>query len=85
MPRGVEAHLLEAMEPRVRRRPEVMKQRQQLVEPPFGTRKRWWEAGSCLRRGLEQVRTECRVTGLAYNLRRVVHLGEMPRLLAALG
>ena len=78
-------HLLEAMEQRVRRRPEVMKQRKQLVEHPFGTMKRWWDAGYFLRRGREKVRTEFRLTVLAYNLRRVVNLVEMPRLLAALG
>jgi hypothetical protein len=38
--RWVDAHLLEAMEQRVRSRPEVMKQRKQLVEHPFGTMKR---------------------------------------------
>jgi hypothetical protein len=36
-------------------------------------------------RGLAKVRTECRLTVLAYNLRRVLHLVELPRLLAALG
>jgi hypothetical protein len=83
--RWVDAHLVEEMEQRVRRRPEVMKQRKQLVEPPFGTMKRWWDAGSCLMRGWEKVRTECSLTVLAYNLRRVLNLVEMPRLLAALG
>jgi hypothetical protein len=33
------------MEQRVRSRPEVMKQRKQLVEHPFGTMQRWWAAG----------------------------------------
>jgi transposase len=83
--RWVDEHLLEAMEQRVRRRPEVMKQRKQLVEHPFGTMKRWWDAGYFLMRGLEKVRTECSLTVLAYNLRRVMNLVEMPRLLAALG
>jgi hypothetical protein len=73
------------MEQRVRRRPEVMKQRQPLVEPPCGTMQRWWDAGYFLMRGREKVRTEFSLTVLAYNLRRVVHLGEMPRRLAALG
>ena len=83
--RWVDEHLLEAMEQRVRSRPEVMKQRKQLVEHPFGTMKRWWDAGYFLMRGLEKVRTECSLTVLAYNLRRVLNLVEMPRLLAALG
>ena len=41
--------------------------------------------GSCLLQGLEKVRTECSVTVLAYNLRRVLNLIEIPRLLATLG
>jgi Transposase DDE domain len=85
MTRWVDEPLLEAMEQRVRRRPEVMRQRTQWVEHPFGTMKRWWDAGYFLMRGLEKVRTECSLTVLAYNLRRVVNLVEMPRLLAALG
>jgi hypothetical protein len=80
-----DAHRGEAMEQRVRCRPEVMKQRTQVVEHPFGTMPRWWEAGYFRMRGLEQVRTECSWTVLAYTLRRVVNLVEMPRLLAALG
>jgi transposase len=83
--RWVDEHLLEAMEQRVRSRPEVMKQRKQLVEHPFGTMKRWWDAGYFLMRGLEKVRTEFSLTVLAYNLRRVLNLIEMPRLMAALG
>jgi transposase len=83
--RRVDEHLLEAMEQRGRSRPEVMKQRKQLVAHPFGTMKRWWDAGYFLMRGLEKVRTELSLTGLAYNLRRVLHLVERPRLMAALG
>jgi transposase len=83
--RWVDEHLLEEMERRVRRRPEVMKQRKQLVEHPFGTMKRWWDQGFFLLRGLEKVRTEFSLTVLAYNLRRVVNLIGIPRLIAALG
>ena len=69
----------------MRRQPEVMKQRKQVVEHPFGTMQRWWDAGYFLMRGLEKVRTEFSLTVLAYNLRRVLNLVEVPRLLAALG
>jgi Transposase DDE domain len=85
IPRWVDAHLWEAMAQRVRRRPAGMKQRKPWVEHPCGTMKRWWEAGSFLRRGREKVRTECSLTVRAYHLRRVVHLVEMPRRLAARG
>ena len=76
--------LWEEREQRVRRRPEVMQQRTQLVEHPFGTMQRWWDAGYCFMRGLQKVRTEFSLTVLAYNLRRVLNLVERPRLLAAL-
>ena len=61
----MEEPLWDEMAQRVRRRPEVMKQRKQLVEHPFGTMKRWWDAGYVFMRGLEKVRTEFRVTVLA--------------------
>jgi hypothetical protein len=76
---------LEEMAPRVRSRPEVMKRRQEVGEHPCGTMKRGWDHGDLLTRGLEQVRTEFRLTGLAYNLRRVLNRRERPRRIAALG
>ena len=63
----------------------MRKQRKALVEQPCGTMQRGWDHGYFLMRGLEKVRTECSVTVLAYNLRRVLHLIAMPQLLAALG
>jgi transposase len=83
--RWIDEHLLEEMEQRVRSRPEVMKRRKELVEHPFGTMKRGWDHGYFLMRGLEKVRAEFSLTVLAYNLRRVLNLVELPRLLAALG
>jgi Transposase DDE domain len=81
----VDEHLLDEMAQRVRSRPEVMKRRKQLVEHPFGTMKRWWDQGYFLLRGLEKVRTEFRLTVLAYNLRRVLNLVGVPPLMATLG
>ena len=77
--------LLEQMAQRVHARPESMQQRQELVEHPCGTMQRSWHQGYCLRRGLAKVRAECSLTVLADKLRRVVHLVDMPRLLASLG
>ena len=57
----------------------MMQQRKQLVESPFGTMQRWWDQGFFLLRGLVQVRTECRLTVLAYNLRRVLNRVGIPR------
>jgi hypothetical protein len=83
--RWVDEHLLEQMEQRVRARPEIMKQRKELVEHPFGTMKRGWDQSYFLMRGLAKVRAEFSLTVLAYNLRRVLTLVDMPRLLASLG
>jgi len=62
-----------------------MKRRKKLVEHPFGTMKRWWDAGYFLMRGLEKVQAEFSLTVLTYNLRRVLNIVGMPRLMAALG
>jgi transposase len=83
--RWIDEQLLEEMAQCVRSRPEVMKRRKEMVEHPFGTMKRGWDHGYFLMRGLEKVRTEFSLTVLADNLRRVLHLVEMPRLRAALG
>jgi transposase len=82
--RWVDEHLLEDMARRVRRRPDVMKQRKHVVEHPFGTMKRWMDAGSFLMRGLEKVRGECSLTVLAYNLKRVFKIVGVPTMVAAL-
>jgi hypothetical protein len=83
--RWVDEHLLEQMEQRVRARPEIMQQRQEIVEHPFGTMQRRGDQGDCLMRGLAQGRAECSWTVLASKLRRVLNLVAMPRLLASLG
>jgi hypothetical protein len=84
MTRWIDEQLLEEMEQRVWRRPEVMKRRQELVEHPFGTMKRGWVHGYFLKRGLEKVRAEFSVTVMADNLRRVLNLVEMSLLIATL-
>jgi transposase len=62
IPRWVDAPWLEAMAQRVHRRPEGMKRRKTLVEHPFGTMKRWWDAGDFCTRGLAKVRAALSVT-----------------------
>ena len=42
------------------------------------------EPGAFLMRGLEKVRGEFSLTALAYNLRRVLNIVELPKLIAAL-
>jgi hypothetical protein len=52
---------------------------------PVGDDATGGDQGSCLLRGVEQVRTELSVTVWAYTLRRVLHLGGVPPLMAPLG
>jgi len=50
------------------------KQRQMIVEHPFGTIKHWWDGGYFLTRGLKNVSTETALTYTAYNFKRVVNI-----------
>jgi transposase len=76
--------LLEDMQRRVRASPEKMRLRKQLVEHPFGTIKRAWNQGYFLTKGLESVNTEMSLTVLVYNLKRVIQILGVPRMIEAL-
>ncbi len=76
--------VLDVMAERVRNHPEIMKQRKQIVEHPFGTMKRSMNHGYFLMRGLPKVRAEMSLTVLAYNLKRVLNILGVERLLAVL-
>jgi len=76
--------LLEDMQRRVRASPEKMKLRKQLVEHPFGTLKRAWNQGYFLTKGLESVNAEMSLTVLAYNIKRVIQILGVPRMMEAL-
>jgi Transposase DDE domain len=69
------------MAERVRARPEIMKQRKQIVEHPFGTMKRTMNQSYFLLRGLAKVRAEMSLTVLAYNLKRVITILGVRKLL----
>lgn len=81
--RWVHEDLLETMARRLRAQPEVFAQRKCLAEHPFGTMKRGMDQGYFLLRGLRKVRGEFSLTVLAYNLKRVINLLGVPRLLHA--
>lgn len=76
--------LLEDMQRRVRASPEKMRLRKQLVEHPFGTIKRAWNQGYFLTKGLESVNAEMSLTVLAYNVKRVIQILGVPRMMEAL-
>lgn len=81
--RWVDEHLLEDMAAHLRRAPQLFARRKALAEHPFGTMKRGMDQGYFLLKGLRKVRGEFSLTVLAYNLKRVLHLVGVPRLLEA--
>ena len=77
-------HVLEAVEQRLARRPELMRIRRSTVEHVFGTIKSWMGATHFLTRGLANVRTETSLQVLAYNLKRVIRIVGVTPLMAAI-
>ena len=77
--------LMEAMAARVAAHPEKMRLRKALCEHPFGTLKRWFGYTYFLVKGLAKVRCEWSLMTLAYNLKRVLNLVSLEKLLAAVG
>jgi transposase len=81
--RWVDEKLLEEMARRVRARPELMRRRQQLSEPPFGTIKRAMGHSYFLMKGLPKVGAEMSLTVLSYNLKRVINLIGVKKMIEA--
>jgi transposase len=73
------------MATRLAARPEVLDQRRESVEHPFGSIKQWMGQRAFLMRTLENVRAEFSLTALAYNIRRAITLLGIPALIAAVG
>src|SRR5947209_1829785 len=76
--------VLDRMQARLARRPEMLERRRETVEHPFGTIKQWMNQGAFLMRGLDKVRGEFSLTALGYNLRRVLNIVAFTALMAAL-
>ena len=75
--------LLETMQERLDRDPEIMRMRRQTVEHPYGTLKAWMGSTHFLTRTLNRVSTEMSLHVLAYNLKRVMNiLGVKPLIQA---
>ena len=75
--------MLDRMQVRLAKRPDVLDRRRETVEHPFGSIKQWMNQGAFLMRGLEKVRAEFSLTALAYNLRRVLNIVGFSDLMAA--
>ena len=75
--------VLDRMQARLARRPDVLEQRREAAEHPFGTIKQWMNQGAFLMRGLQKVRGEFSLTALAYNVRRVLNIVSFTELMIA--
>ena len=62
------------MAERLKKRPEILDRRREVVEHPFGSIKQWMHQGAFLMRGLANVRAEFSLTALSYNLRRALNI-----------
>jgi transposase len=81
--REANEHLMEQMAERLKAQPGKYALRKQLAEHPFGTIKRWFGYTHFTLKGLTKVRTEWSLITLAYNLKRVLNLVSVEKLLAA--
>lgn len=80
----MDEHLLEAMAERVKTNRDKMKQRQMIVEHPYGTLKRGMNQAYFLCRGLTKVRAEMSLSILAYNLKRAINILGIEAMIAGL-
>ena len=77
--------ILEQMSQRVRANPQKLKKRKELAEHPFGTMKRGMQSGYFLMRGIKKVAAEMSLTVLAYNIKRVINILGVKKMIEAVG
>jgi hypothetical protein len=77
--------VIDRMHARLARRPKQMTVRRRTVEHVFGTLKHWMGSTHFLTRGLAHVSTEMSLHVLAYNLKRVLSIIGMPKMIEAMG
>lgn len=82
--RTIDQDLLDTVDLRTSENKELYKTRQMIVEHPFGTIKRGWGLSYFLTRGLESVKTEASLAFLAYNIKRVINIFGLKKLLKRL-
>jgi transposase len=83
--RWVDEEILERMSERVRANPQKMEKRKELAEHPFGTMKRGMNSGYFLMRGIKKVAAEMSLTVLGYNIKRVLNILGVRKMLEAVG
>jgi hypothetical protein len=76
--------VLEAVQDRLDRNPQMMTMRRSVVEHPFGTIKFWMGAVHFLMKRLPNVRTEMALHVLSYNMKRVMNMLGVDALLRSI-
>ena len=77
-------HLLEDVQRRLDEHPQMMKQRRETVEHPFGTIKHWMGYTHFQMKTLKRVGTEMALHVLAYNIKRVINIMGIRPLITAM-
>jgi len=68
----------------LKKNPDAMRQRKQIVEHPYGTIKHWMGSTHFLMKRLPNVQAEMSLHVLAYNLRRAINILGVPAIVAKL-
>ncbi len=76
--------VLEDVQRRLNRQLDAMTLRRRTIEHVFGTLKHWMGAAHFLTKGLQNVGTEMSLHVLAYNLKRVIAILGMPKMMKAM-
>jgi transposase len=76
--------VLDAADALLKKHPDAMRQRKQLVEHPYGTIKHWMGSTHFLMKRLPNVQTEMSLHVLTYNLRRAINILGVPRIMEQL-
>lgn len=76
--------MLETMQLRLNARPQVSVIRKQTVEHVFGTLKAWLGTTPLLTKTLPKVRAEISLAVLAYNMKRMIKIVGIPRMMQAI-
>jgi hypothetical protein len=84
MSRWEHEEVLEQVEARLERNPQLMRIRRSTVEHPFGTLKAWMGSTHFLTKTLPRVNTEMSLHVLAYNLKRMLNLVGTKTLIEAI-
>ena len=77
--------LLDEMQRRIEDNPDLRTRRKAIVEHPFGTIKLSMDQGYFLMKGIPKTSAEASLSFLAYNIKRVINIMGVPKMIEALG